>query len=34
MRICSKASNRDAVSCYEAAGYRPYEIIFEKIADG
>jgi ribosomal protein S18 acetylase RimI-like enzyme len=34
MRMCSKAENRDAVLCYEAAGYRPYEIIFEKFLDG
>jgi ribosomal protein S18 acetylase RimI-like enzyme len=30
IRVCAKASNRLAISCYERAGYRPYEIIFSK----
>jgi ribosomal protein S18 acetylase RimI-like enzyme len=30
IRVCAKAANRLAISCYDRAGYRPYEIIFSK----
>lgn len=30
IRVCSKAANVAALSCYQAAGYRPYEIVLEK----
>jgi ribosomal protein S18 acetylase RimI-like enzyme len=30
IRICTKATNLAALSCYEATGYRPYEIILSK----
>jgi GNAT superfamily N-acetyltransferase len=30
MRVCSKAANATALKFYEAAGYRPYEVIFAK----
>ena len=30
IRICAKATNSGAVACYEAAGYRPYEVILSK----
>jgi ribosomal protein S18 acetylase RimI-like enzyme len=30
IRICSKAANIAAVTCYQHAGYQPYEIIFSK----
>jgi ribosomal protein S18 acetylase RimI-like enzyme len=34
IRVCSKAANIAALTCYEAAGYRPYEVIFSKAIDG
>ena len=30
LRLCAKATNLGAVACYEAAGYRPYEVILSK----
>jgi ribosomal protein S18 acetylase RimI-like enzyme len=30
IRICTKATNLSALKCYEATGYRPYEIILSK----
>jgi ribosomal protein S18 acetylase RimI-like enzyme len=30
IRVCSKAANVEALKCYEAAGYQPYEVIFSK----
>jgi ribosomal protein S18 acetylase RimI-like enzyme len=33
IRICSKAANQLAVSCYATRGYRPYEIVFAKRLD-
>jgi len=33
IRIVSKASNIDALACYDAAGYRPYETILSKALD-
>ena len=33
IRVCSKATNVDALKCYEGAGYRPYEVIFSKTID-
>ena len=30
IRICSKAANHAAATCYQHAGYRPYEIVFSK----
>ena len=30
IRICAKAANAGALACYEAAGYRPYEVILSK----
>ena len=33
IRIVSKASNLIALACYEAAGYRPYEVILSKPLD-
>lgn len=30
MRVTAKATNPDALGCYRALGYRPYEIIFAK----
>jgi ribosomal protein S18 acetylase RimI-like enzyme len=30
IRICSKAANLAAASCYQSAGYRSYEIIYAK----
>jgi ribosomal protein S18 acetylase RimI-like enzyme len=34
IRVCSKAANQLAISCYEMRGYRPYEIIFSKQFNG
>jgi ribosomal protein S18 acetylase RimI-like enzyme len=34
MRICTKATNPAAVGCYQANGYRPYEIILSKSLTG
>ena len=31
LRICSLAANMLAVAAYEAAGFQPYEILYEKI---
>jgi ribosomal protein S18 acetylase RimI-like enzyme len=33
IRICSKATNRAAIRCYDKAGYRPYEVILAKPLD-
>jgi len=33
IRICSKATNHVALGCYNAAGYRAYEITFTKDLD-
>jgi ribosomal protein S18 acetylase RimI-like enzyme len=33
IRICAKAANQLAVTCYTARGYRPYEIVFAKRLD-
>jgi ribosomal protein S18 acetylase RimI-like enzyme len=30
LRLCAKATNLGAVACYEAAGYRAYEVILSK----
>jgi ribosomal protein S18 acetylase RimI-like enzyme len=30
IRLCAKATNAVALACYEAAGYRPYEVILSK----
>ena len=30
IRICAKATNVGAVACYQAADYRPYEVILSK----
>jgi ribosomal protein S18 acetylase RimI-like enzyme len=30
IRICAKAANTGAIACYEAADYRPYEVILSK----
>ena len=30
IRLCAKAANAGAIACYEAAGYRPYEVILSK----
>ncbi|HKF73572.1 MAG TPA: GNAT family N-acetyltransferase [Stellaceae bacterium] len=30
LRLCAKATNPSAIACYEAAGYRPYELILSK----
>jgi len=30
IRICAKATNTGAIACYEAADYRPYEVILSK----
>jgi len=32
LRLCAKATNLGAIACYEAAGYRPYEVILSKPA--
>jgi ribosomal protein S18 acetylase RimI-like enzyme len=32
-RVCSKAANQLAVTCYTARGYQPYEIVFAKRLD-
>ena len=32
LRPCAKATNLGAIACYEAAGYRPYEVILSKPA--
>ncbi len=34
LRICTKAANLLAWKCYEAYGYRPYEIILSKVLTG
>lgn len=34
IRICTKASNLSALKCYEATGYRPYEVILSKALNG
>lgn len=34
IRICTKASNLSALKCYEATGYRPYEVILSKALTG
>jgi ribosomal protein S18 acetylase RimI-like enzyme len=33
LRIAAKAGNASALACYEAVGYRPYEITFVKTVD-
>ncbi|MCA9804300.1 MAG: GNAT family N-acetyltransferase [Cyanobacteria bacterium HKST-UBA02] len=33
MRICTKASNRQALECYLSSGYNPYEITLSKMLD-
>ena len=30
LRICSKAGNEEALGCYAAYGFRPYEVILTK----
>ena len=32
LRVCAKATNSSAIACYQAAGYRPYEVILSKPA--
>jgi ribosomal protein S18 acetylase RimI-like enzyme len=34
LRLCAKATNPGAIACYEAAGYRPYEVILSKPMGG